>query len=77
MNVDVCDCCGSELDDGSHFSIGKTWCRACWSGRRPAVSMPPTRAGNRAIAAWIAPRPPAQRMLPGVGLAQAQGASRG
>jgi hypothetical protein len=65
-NADQCDCCGLPLDDGSHFSMGRTWCLRCWSGRRPPVSIPPSEAGKRAISVCIGPSPPAQPMLPGL-----------
>jgi len=65
--IDVCDGCGSPLDDGSHWAVGKTWCRACWSGRQPPKGiMPPTPEYKRQLALWCAPKgkvPPAQQTL--------------
>jgi hypothetical protein len=58
MTRDTCDVCGGELDDGSHFAIGKTWCAACWSGQRPPVAMPPTARQLDIIRDWIRPRLP-------------------
>jgi hypothetical protein len=80
MSNRVCDVCGSESWGEGHFFAGRVWCRACWSGRKPATAMPPSEAGKLAIAAWLRPRdkvPPAQLALAGVELAQPQGASRG
>jgi hypothetical protein len=68
MSRDSCDNCGSETFGEGHFAVGKLWCSACWSGRKPPVAMPPTEKGKRAIASWIAPRPPRQL---GLNLAQA------
>ena len=65
-NPDTCDVCGGELDDGSRFALGKTWCRACWSGQRPPEAMPCTSRQLELIRDWIAPRLP-----------QRQGAQRG
>jgi len=57
MQIDVCDNCGGALDDGSHFAVGKTWCRECWSGQRPPVAMPPTAAQVKQLDLWCQPRP--------------------
>jgi hypothetical protein len=78
--VDVCDNCGLPLDDGSHFSLGKTWCTRCFSGQRPPVAMPPNARQRAQIAAWLRPRtstPPRQQTLRLGELAQPQGAIRG
>ena len=56
MIVDTCDNCGLPLDDASHFAVGKTWCRKCWSGRRPPVAMPPTPAQRKQLNLWCAPK---------------------
>jgi hypothetical protein len=70
-----CDICGLPMDDGSHFSMGKCWCRRCYSGQRKPVHMAPTEQGKAAIAAWLRPRtstPTGQQTLAGVELAQPQ-----
>jgi hypothetical protein len=59
--VDTCDNCGASLDDGSHFAVGKTWCRECWSGRKPPVAMPCTPRQLDIIRDWIQPRVQATR----------------
>ena len=72
-----CAFCGDEHWTSAHFTAGRLVCATCWAGRKPAEAMPPSEAGKRAIAAWIAPRPPRQLALTGVELAQRQGVSRG
>jgi hypothetical protein len=73
-----CDICGLPMDDGSHFSMGKAWCKRCFSGQRaPHGIMPPTPAYRAQIAAWLRPctsTPPRQLALAGVELAQPRGA---
>ena len=80
MNTDTCDCCGLELDDGSHFVAGKTWCRRCWSGQRPPVAMPPSALEQTQIADWLEPQalkvPAKAPTLNQRELAQTQGACR-
>jgi len=63
---DVCDNCGSETFSEGHFAVGKLWCRECWTGRKPAVAMPPNAAQRRQLELWCAPQ-----------AAQRQGALRG
>jgi hypothetical protein len=78
--TETCDNCGLPLDDGSHFAVGKTWCRACWAGRKPAVAMPPSEAGKRQIQLWLAPHtstPPRQQKPRHVELVKAGEVLRG
>jgi len=58
LEIDVCDNCGLPLDaDGAHFAVGKTWCRKCWSGRKPPEGiMPCTPEQKRQLKLWCAPR---------------------
>jgi protein-arginine kinase activator protein McsA len=53
---DVCDNCGSETFSEGHFAVGKLWCAECWSGRKPAVAMPPSPAQRKQFELWISPR---------------------
>jgi hypothetical protein len=76
-----CDICGAPMDDGSHYAMGKCWCRRCFSGQRPPHGiMPPNERQRAQIAAWLRPRtstPAAQLALAGVEQGQPQGAIRG
>lgn len=56
MFVDVCDCCGSELEGEARFVAGKTWCARCWRGREPPTPQPVSEAGKRQIQLWLAPK---------------------
>jgi hypothetical protein len=58
-----CDICGLPMDDGSHFSMGKSWCRRCYSGQRPPVSMPPNARQRAQIELWCAPRTPSTNQV--------------
>jgi hypothetical protein len=57
-NVDTCDSCHVELADGAHYCAQerRVLCAECNQGRTPPVSMPPSKAGERQIAAWLRPR---------------------
>lgn len=72
-----CAFCGDQHWTEAHYAAGRLVCKLCWQGRKPATSMPPTEAGRRAIAAWIAPRQPRQQTLRLGEMAQPQGASHG
>jgi hypothetical protein len=75
-----CGFCGDADWTEAHFVAGRLVCKLCWSGSKPAASMPPTPHQRAQIAAWLRPRTstsPMQRTLPGVELAQREGANRG
>jgi len=75
-----CAFCGDEHWTEAHFAAGRLVCQLCWNGRAPAVAMPPTEAGKRAIASWLRPRtstPAMQLSFNQRKLVQPQGVQRG
>jgi hypothetical protein len=54
-----CDICGSEFHEG-HFSLGKLWCKECFSGRQAPRPMPPSPLERKQIELWLAPQPARQ-----------------